>query len=63
VLGPNFFDEKNGNKRIHFAVQNNNIEVSETNYKLKNIHVDSFDLEKALKRLLNTSDSEVEKSN
>ncbi len=63
VLGPYFFDEKNGNKPIQFAVQNNNIEVSETNYKLKNIHDDSFDLEKALKRLLNTSDSEVEKSN
>lgn len=63
VLGPNFFDEKNGNKPIQFAVQNNNIEVSETNYKLKNIHDDSFDLEKALKRLLNTSDPEVEKAN
>ena len=64
VLGPNFFDEKNGKKPIEFAVQNNNIEVSETNYKLKNIRDDrSFDLEKALKRLLNTSDSEVEKAN
>jgi len=52
VIGPNFFNKDKRQKKVTFAVTNEDIEIPVGSYELMNVMNPDFDIEAALKRLL-----------
>jgi hypothetical protein len=52
VIGPDFFNKDKRQKKVTFAVSNEDIEIPVGSYELMNVMNTDFDIEAALKRLL-----------
>jgi frataxin-like iron-binding protein CyaY len=60
VIGPDFFNSEKRKKKVTFAIQNENVEISTGNFELMNILEPTFNFDSAINRLLNRKVIEVE---
>ena len=60
VIGPDFFNSEKRKKKVTFAIQNEDVEISTGNFELMNILEPTFNFDSAINRLLNRKVIEVE---
>ena len=60
VIGPDFFNSEKRKKKVTFAIQNEDVEISTRNFELMNILEPTFNFDSAINRLLNRKVIEVE---
>ena len=60
VIGPDFFNSEKRKKKVAFAIQNEDVEISTGNFELMNILEPTFNFDSAINRLLNRKVIEVE---
>jgi hypothetical protein len=60
VIGPDFFNQEKRTKKVVFAVQNEDFEIPNGNYELRDILDSTFNFESAINRLLNRKVIEFE---
>jgi len=60
VIGPGFFNSEKRKKKVTFAIQNEDVEISTGNFELMNILEPTFNFDSAINRLLNRKVIEVE---
>ena len=60
VIGSDFFNSEKRKKKVTFAIQNEDVEISTGNFELMNILEPTFNFDSAINRLLNRKVIEVE---